>query len=140
MKKLISMTILLGLILGSINLAQASTGQVKYTYDDFYRLIKVENPDGSIVNFTYDLLGNRKTMVTTAPTIGGCVPPASGDWVVTSSCTYTANLSSPANVIVQNNAVLTIANGAMLNIDMHNFALRVKSGSGVLIKAGGKIY
>jgi hypothetical protein len=50
-----------------------------------------------------------------------------------------SSATAPANVIVQNNAVLTIPNGVILNIDFTTKYLLVKSGSGVLIKDGGKI-
>ena len=43
------------------------------------------------------------------------------------------------DVTVQNNSVLIIPNGVTLHIDFKLHHLLVKSGSGVLIKAGGKI-
>ena len=69
-----------------------------------------------------------------------CNPPASGDWVVSSSCFMHGSQSAPANIVVQSGAVLTVANDGFLNIDMRNYHLTVKSGSGVLIQQGGKIY
>ena len=68
-----------------------------------------------------------------------CAPPNSGDWTITINCTLSQNATAPANVIVQNGAVLTIPNGLSLNIDFMHFHLLVKSNSGVLIKSGGKI-
>ena len=68
-----------------------------------------------------------------------CFPPVSGDWNVTSSCALVISPTAPANVIIQNGAVLTIPNGLSLNIDFAHFHLLVKHNSGVLIKAGGKI-
>ena len=47
--------------------------------------------------------------------------------------------TAPANVIVQNNSVLTISTGVSLDIDFATNNLTVQSGSGVLIEAGGKI-
>ncbi|MCK5525120.1 MAG: hypothetical protein KAI83_18485 [Thiomargarita sp.] len=77
----------------------------------------------------------------TIGTPGGCVPPPSGDWIITNSCTFEGSATAPANVIVKDGAVLTIANGAALDIDFLNHNLTVKQGSnGVLIKNGGKIH
>jgi hypothetical protein len=51
----------------------------------------------------------------------------------------TDTATAPANVIVQNNAVFTIPTGKSLDINFASKHLLVKSGSGVLIKSGGKI-
>jgi len=67
-----------------------------------------------------------------------CSPPTSGDWTITTSCTMSASATAPGNVIVQNNAVLTIE-GITLDINFGTFSLTVKSGGGVLIKSGGTI-
>ncbi len=68
-----------------------------------------------------------------------CSPPASGDWIVTESCIFEGTATAPADVIVQNNAVLTIAAGAFLNLDFTQHHLLVKQGSRVLVKLGAKI-
>jgi hypothetical protein len=47
--------------------------------------------------------------------------------------------TAPANVIVQSGAVLSIPSGIILNVDFIHFHLLVKSGGGVLIKAGGTL-
>src|SRR5439155_1511264 len=67
-------------------------------------------------------------------TLPYCKIPASGDWVMTSSCTLSSSSSAPANVIVQNNSLLTIPTGLSLNIDFTHYHLLVNYGSGVLIK------
>lgn len=69
-----------------------------------------------------------------------CAPPASGDWVVTQSCEYTGNAKAPASVIVRDNAVLTIAPTATLDIDLASHRIQVQNEAGILIKDGGKIY
>jgi hypothetical protein len=62
------------------------------------------------------------------------------DWIVIRDCTLAKNtVGIKGNVIVQNGATLTIPSGKILNIDFANKHLLVKSGSGVLIKSGGKI-
>ena len=65
--------------------------------------------------------------------------PTSGDWIITSSCSLENNFTSPANILVQDGATLTILNGFILGIDFTQFNLTVESGSGVLIQSGGAI-
>lgn len=69
-----------------------------------------------------------------------CVPPVNGDWIVTSSCMMTNNVTvNNGNLIVQNNSVLTIPNGVTLDIDLVNYNLQVQQDSGILIESGGTI-
>jgi len=68
-----------------------------------------------------------------------CVPPTSGDWTISSSCTLPVSSTAPAHVIVQPSVKLTIPPGLSLNIDFIHYHLLVKSGGGVLIQVGGKI-
>jgi hypothetical protein len=69
-----------------------------------------------------------------------CYPlPDSGNWVVSSDCILYDSYTAPANVEVQNGAVLTILDGVTLDIDLINYNLTVRNGSGVLIRYGGKI-
>lgn len=94
------------------------------------------------VNFSIDnKCGSNSGMVRLIPlSVPSCLPPQSGDWTITSSCTLPSSTVAPGNVIIQNNSVLTIPNGLTLNIDFTTNHLLIKSGSGVLIKAGGKIF
>lgn len=68
-----------------------------------------------------------------------CVLPSLGDWIITQSCTLRTSFNELGNVMVQNNSVLTIDFDGRLNLDFKAKHLLVKSGSGVLIKPGGKI-
>ncbi len=68
-----------------------------------------------------------------------CSPPGSGDWIITSSCTLTSSATAPGDVIIQNGAVLTILPGRSLDIDFANNFLKIKSGSGILIRSGGSL-
>jgi len=68
-----------------------------------------------------------------------CAPPISGNWIITASCTMTGSETANGSVIIRNNAVLTVPNGFMLDINFASSNLTVESGSGVLIEAGGKI-
>ena len=47
----------------------SSFGQVQYTYDDFNRLVKVIYPDNSVIEYSYDKLGNRTQLITVAQRI-----------------------------------------------------------------------
>jgi len=127
------------LIFSGFTIAHAA-GTYTYTYDDFYRLTKVEHSDGSITNYSYDKLGNRTSINIIPGTVsGGCQPPSSGDWIVQTDCELTGNVSPPANLIIENNSVLTITNGAVLNLDLSTRKIEIKKGSGLLIKQGGAI-
>ncbi len=68
-----------------------------------------------------------------------CIPPVSGDWIITENCTINSSVTARENVIVQNDSVLTIPSGITLDIDYATFNLTVQSGSGVLIKSGGTL-
>ena len=68
-----------------------------------------------------------------------CSPPISGDWALSSSCTMSSSAIAPANVIVNNGAVLTIPNGVTLTIPFTSNHLLIHSGGGVLVKSGGKL-
>lgn len=68
-----------------------------------------------------------------------CNVPLSEDWIVTSSCTLSSNPTIPQNIKVQNNSVMTIPNGVTLDLDFANHNIIIQSGSGILLKAGGKI-
>lgn len=76
---------------------------------------------------------------TQAFTVTGCTPPASGDWIVTSSCTVPINSTAPANVIVEPNAVLTIPDGVTLTVNFGSYHLLVSPSGQVFIQHGGKI-
>ncbi len=68
-----------------------------------------------------------------------CSPPQSGDWIINFDCILPENTVAPGNVIVENNAVLTIPNGLVLDIDFLTSHLEIKTGSQVMIKQGGQI-
>lgn len=127
------------LLLTTIALAQAA-GTSTYTYDDLYRLTRVEHTNGSVTTYSYDNLGNRTT-VTVAPgsTGGTCAPPASGDWIITTDCQITGTASPPANVLIQNGAILTLEPNSTLKVNLSTHHINVQNGSGLLIKTGAKI-
>lgn len=97
----------------------------------------------STSNLTFQLVVNDGIKNSTPSDVtiadSGCLPPSSGDWNVTSSCTISSNVTAPANVIVQPAVVLTIPSGLKVSIDFTHYHLLIKSGGGVLIKAGGAI-
>ncbi len=94
-----------------------------------------------------DIVGNpiatsadNPILVTNIPELPTfCNIPDSVGWIITASCTLSANHVVTTNVLVQNNSVLVIPDGVTLDIDFANNNLTVESGSGVLIKSGGTI-
>ena len=68
-----------------------------------------------------------------------CTIPISGDMIITSDCTLLSSDTTPANVIVQNGALMLIPSGTTLDINFATNNLTVQSGGGVLIQSGGKI-
>lgn len=80
-----------------------------------------------------------RVTVVAGSTAPSCQPPATGNWVVSTSCTFQGAANAPANVIVQNGATLTISSGSTLDIAFNQHYLLVRDGCRVLVKAGGKI-
>ena len=68
-----------------------------------------------------------------------CIVPYSGDMIVTTSCTLYSSTTVPESVLVQSNSVFTIPADVILDIDFSQYNLTVDSGSGTMIKFGGKI-
>jgi len=68
-----------------------------------------------------------------------CVPPPSGPWVITLSCTLSTSSIAPDDVMVKSGAVLTIPNLVTLDINFATKNLTVQAEGGVLIESGGKI-
>jgi len=103
--------------------------------------------ESDYVGYTYVTNGNLPNQWNGLPsyfdtlveTLDGCSPPLSGDWIISQVCTLGSAVTAPANVLVQPGAVLTIPSGLKLNIDFTHYHLLVKSGGGVLIKAGGAV-
>jgi hypothetical protein len=67
-----------------------------------------------------------------------CNLPTSGIFIVTFDCTMIQSKVAPGNIIVQNNAVITIQDGVTLTIALGN-NITIEFGSGVLIKDGGNL-
>jgi chitodextrinase len=123
---------------GGFTILDANTGSTATTFNDSGLSANTRyNYRVSAINSLGTSLSSNQASATTMPT--SCLPPVSGDWTVSSSCTLSSTPTAPANVIVQSGTVLTIPNGFRLNIDLIHHHLFVKSGGGVLIKAGGAI-
>lgn len=102
------------------------------------------------LNESYEDIVNNVTVTTqsidaTSITIfvsnnaGTCTPPSGLDWIITESCTISQNVTADKNIIVQNNAVLTIPNGLTVFFDPATFSISIEFGSGILIEQGGSI-
>ncbi|MCE2507457.1 MAG: S8 family serine peptidase [Nitrosopumilaceae archaeon] len=68
-----------------------------------------------------------------------CATSQSGDWIITQSCTMSTSAVAPANILVQDNSVLTIPDGVTLDVDLQNYSIMVKNGSSIIIRDGGTI-
>ena len=67
-----------------------------------------------------------------------CLVPSTGNWVITQNCKLISSATAPANVIVQNNSVLTIPSGVTLTIPSGS-NITIESGGEVLIRNGGTL-
>jgi RHS repeat-associated protein len=100
-------------------------------------------------NYNIDTLGNSTkhifangimvATITVTPHIltgnnPSCTPPSSGDWTISSSCTFTGVAIAPQSVIVNAGKLLTLAAGSKLLIDLKHYKLLVKHTAGVLVK------
>lgn len=100
----------------------------------------IPSPTDTFTTFT--VLSKQPSAFTISGTSSGvlCSVPISVDWIIESDCSITDAIAATGNVIVQNNAVVTIENGGSLDIDFATKHLLVQSGSKVLIQSGGKIF
>jgi len=83
--------------------------------------------------------GENKTCIITNDDVAPCTPPPGQDWVISINCTLTGSVTADKNIIVQDNAVLTIPNGFTVFFDPANFSITIKFGSGILVQQGGSI-
>jgi photosystem II stability/assembly factor-like uncharacterized protein len=90
--------------------------------------------DGKLLAATH----GRGTWLLDLSGLSACIPFTNPS-IVTTTCTQSSNITLPGDLIVQPGAVLTIPNGVTLNLNFGTNHLLVKSGGGVLIKAGGRI-
>lgn len=87
---------------------------VSYQYDNLNRLTQVTYSDGTVVNYTYDALGNRTSKTVTVPSSPTCVvtlaaSPAAGG-TVTGGGSY--NVGQTATVTATPNSGYTFTNWA----------------------------
>jgi len=78
-----------------------------------------------------------------SPTLGSislfCLPPETGDWILTQDCVLKDVNTLPADLEVRNDATLTLREGATLQADLQHQALRVIQGAKILIEKGASI-
>jgi hypothetical protein len=71
---------------------------------------------------------------------GGCSPPSSGLWDITSTCTLSTTSTAPGSITVESTGALIIQNGVILHIDLSLNHILIKHGGGkVIIMVGAKI-
>lgn len=76
---------------------------------------------------------------TTSDSETPCAPPSSGSWVIQSDCIFSGVARVHGNLLVENNASLTIAASAQLDVDFINYNITVRSGSSIYIREGGVV-
>lgn len=103
-------------------------------------IISIYDTDGTTVLFTSPEVTIVSGMHWKYNTSTGCVPPTVGDWTITVDCSLSGIVTAPRDVIVENNAQLTIEDGAAIDIDFAYYGLNIKQGSGVLLKNNAKIH
>jgi len=112
---------------------------VSNSWGDFIRVKAFDSNAGQWISSGYTLQGGSSgnNVEIFNLSFGRCLPPATGDWTVSQSCTLTASSTPPANVIVPSGVVLTIPNGLTLNVEFTHYHILVQSGGGILIQSGG---
>jgi len=86
------------------------------------------------------LTGNSYTSQNYSSDTGGCRPPSTGNWLISSRCEITQAVTAPADIVVGNNALLIVHSTGTINANLTNHKIVVQNGSGILVKNGGKIY
>jgi YD repeat-containing protein len=104
--------------------ALLATAQITYQYDNLYRLQKVEHPNGVVVEYTYDELGNRltKTVDGIIPVTGVSLDKTTATIPINDTEQLTATVA-PVDATNQsviwsssNTSVATVANGLVTGI------------------------
>jgi hypothetical protein len=65
--------------------------------------------------------------------------PDTIDWIITVDCTLLETQAAARNVVVRNDAELTIPDGVTLGVGFDSYSLRVENGSRLLVQNGGRI-
>ena len=84
---------------------------------------------------------NAPVLSYSAGTVGieHCRPPETGNWSLTKSCLFIGRYVAPADILVEPGVVVTIAPGAVLEIDLTAHKVLVRHPGGVLVKQGGTL-
>ncbi len=93
----------------------------------------------SVTVSTLSKTATTVTVMVSNNAAGGCSPPVGMNWVITSDCTLTGNVTADMNITVQDNSLLTIPNGMTVFFDSATYSINVISGSGILVEVGGSI-
>ena len=130
----------------------ASIGSIASIFNDVITLNVVgrtiTNGDPVTISYTQtsgsfdDEYGNKlldftESVLNTIPVY--CDVSNSEDWIITSDCTLMSNATVSGSIIVQNNTVLVIPDGTVLDIDFVSNNITIEFGSGLLIKSGGTL-
>lgn len=76
---------------------------------------------------------------TTALAAPECTIPGSGTWIVSQSCDVLQHAVAPADVVIENNSILFVASGVLLNVDLSSFSIEIETGSKLRLENGARI-
>jgi hypothetical protein len=71
---------------------------------------------------------------------GGCLPPSTGDWVVSQDCKLSSSAKVARNLIISDGKTLTIDNNMTLDLNLKDYKILVKPNAKLIIKSGSKIF
>jgi exo-beta-1,3-glucanase (GH17 family) len=90
--------------------------------------------------FLLAVIVHSSTIISTyAASSDPCTPPASGDWIVSASCTITGSVIAPASVIVNPGVIVTVSPNSSLEINFKQYKLVVKKTGGILVKKNSTV-
>lgn len=106
-----------------------------------YDLAVVDSEKAGVV-FEGDTTDPEDTWEVTDFTIyteGGDGIPDSGDWVIDEDCLIRDHVTAPENVVVENNALVTIEGDGSLGLDFSEFYLFIREEAGIFVDYGTRI-
>lgn len=107
-----------------------------FTFDNWkftYPSITAEYTDGTTKNVGSEFKS------TNLVAIDPCTPPPAGNWVVQDICVVSNNQTVDEDLIVKGGGVLTVNNGAILNVGMVNHQIYVYKNGKITVRADSKI-
>ncbi|MDH3676893.1 MAG: hypothetical protein OEQ12_01150 [Nitrosopumilus sp.] len=109
-----------------------------FSNDDFFSEQITINAEQYFNGFGNEDQMNSLTFVVEMAPRDPCVPPNSGNWIITTNCELTENTIASGNVTITNNSLMEIPPGITLTIESGN-NITIEMGSGLKIILGGTL-